>query len=429
MLALALLPALAACQEAKQPLGVEGAATGFLGLIVGEEPRAVLSARDVLSAGGSAADAAVAGFFTLAATYPAAAGLGGGGACVVYDRASDRSESLSFPLTAPKDGGPVALPGALRAMAVLHARYGRLNWGQLVAPAESLARFGHPASRALVQRQREAAAAGIEVAGLFSDGAEAPLEEGRGIRQVALSGTLGIIRSRGVGVMYGGALGRAYVEAVGALGGRTTLQDLRDYRVTWQPAPSAPLGNHQVLVPSGWPSGAALHAALATQAGGIDPVAAGNAAEGAFRPRPPGDATGFIVMVPDGSGVSCVFTMGRPFGLGQVAPGLGILAAPADPGGASEASPVLVANPHTDQSFFAGAGHGPAPAMLAVILQALVSTDTALEPALERSRAVDPDRRARLQTAWCPGGVRDEPERCQALTDPLGAGYAIGGDL
>src|SRR3546814_249383 len=48
---------------------------GFYGSLAVEEPRAALLARDVLASGGSAADAAVATYFALAATLPSSAGL------------------------------------------------------------------------------------------------------------------------------------------------------------------------------------------------------------------------------------------------------------------------------------------------------------------------------------------------------------------
>src|SRR5262245_18651398 len=138
----AVLIALAAgaCQggASKDP-GVIGSVQGFAGVAVADDPRAVIAARDILVAGGSAADAAVALYFTLAVTLPSSAGLGGGGICLVHAPDSERPYVLDFLPRASADGS-IGLPGNVRGMAMLHAEYGRIRWMQLLAPAEDLAR-------------------------------------------------------------------------------------------------------------------------------------------------------------------------------------------------------------------------------------------------------------------------------------------------
>ncbi len=46
---------------------------------------------------------------------------------------------------------PAAVPMLARGLYLLHARYGHLPFESLIVPAEQLARFGTPASRALVR--------------------------------------------------------------------------------------------------------------------------------------------------------------------------------------------------------------------------------------------------------------------------------------
>ena len=140
-------------------LAPTGFVQGFVGGIAADEPRATVVALQTLTGGGTAADGAVALTFALGVTYPAAAGLGGGGVCLVYDGAAGTLESLDFLPRAGAAGGPVAVPGTARGMAALHARYGRVAWEDLVVQAEGLARRGAPVSPALARHLGEAAAA------------------------------------------------------------------------------------------------------------------------------------------------------------------------------------------------------------------------------------------------------------------------------
>ena len=137
---------------------------GFFGAVSAEEPRAALIGRDLLVAGASAADAAVAMYFALAVTLPSSGGLGANGSCLVFhpdqsirggpysdERAEDPPyERLRFyPARSSNTGNAIALPLGPRAMFALHARYGRRQFDEMVTIAERLARFGAPVSRAL----------------------------------------------------------------------------------------------------------------------------------------------------------------------------------------------------------------------------------------------------------------------------------------
>ena len=426
------LGALAACSEGGN-FDPEAAAARFIGGAAADEPRAVLVAESILARGGSAADAATALFFTLSVTYPVAAGLGGGGACTVYDAANETSESLSFLPRAAAEGGAVAVPGAVRGFASLHARFGRLRWEEVVLPAEELARFGHPVSRALVRRVEDsgiAGHAGAALGRLFAP-LGAPIAEGTRVEQVALASVLSRIRTRGGGDLYFGGLARDFVAGVRAVGGRVSPGDLRDFLPRWQASAATPAGGDLVLYsPPGAPNGglmaATVAAALMTRsryeesdaaerphllaqasARVFAAFAAGQARSvgdaallGAYEPgrhttaaspidlgawAGPGDdgTTSFAVVDGRGSAVVCGVTMNGEFGTGEMVSELGIVLAP--PAGDGPASwptsggdflaTVLLVDPEDDAFLFAGtAAGGPAAplALIQVILASLI---------------------------------------------------------
>src|SRR3970282_955203 len=116
-----------------------------LGGVATDEPRAALVGREILSAGGTAADAAGGVSVAVSGAVASLAGLRGGGVCAFHDVRSKRTEPLASQATTPGRMSPtavypVAVPGFIRGIGALNAKYGRLQWAQLVTPAEQLAR-------------------------------------------------------------------------------------------------------------------------------------------------------------------------------------------------------------------------------------------------------------------------------------------------
>ena len=265
--------ALAACAEEKPLEGVEGSVLGFVGGVAAEEPRAALVGRQVLASGGSAADAATAMYFTLSVTYPSAAGLGGGGVCLVHDVESGKIETLRFLPGQPADPAPsgtvrTAVPGNPAGFFALHARFGNQPWAAHVSRAEQLARFGTRASRALAWDIAWARAwlrphrQSWNI--LAPDGQ--PLKEGQFLRQIDLAGILSSLRARGPGEFYRGRLSGEFAHAVRLAGGSMTLEDLRAYKPSWGTTIEVATGNHSAHfadAPSAGRAAAILYALLA----------------------------------------------------------------------------------------------------------------------------------------------------------------------
>ena len=399
--ALALL-ALGCSSDEEKNLGQIGVIEGFLGGVAADEPRAALIGRDVLSAGGTAADAATAVYFALAVTLPSSASLGGGGVCLVHDNESARTEALQFlarrpAVVAPGSRRPNAIPGNPRGFFALHSKYGVLRWAQVVAPAESLARFGTPVSRALARDLDQVGGALLAEPGnraLFGrpDG-QGVRREGDFMTQVELAAQLSRMRSLGPGDFYVGRSARTLVDAVAQAGGSLSTEDLRSYAPVWSDTITVPFGNataHFPPPPAAAGSVAAQMWAMLTRDDDYDdsgdderPHLFVEAALRAFADRgrwmnadgtsriAPGDltskarldalmatyrpdrhlaaaqldpapvpqlenpaATSFVVLDRHGSAVACALTMNNLFGNGRVAPGTGIvLAMPPGQGG------------------------------------------------------------------------------------------------
>lgn len=120
--------------------------------MVGDEPQSVETGAAVLAHGGNAVDAATASYFALSVTYPVAAGLGGGGVCIVRDPARSQPEAYVFFARTAGRGGAYAIPGNVSGFSLLQATYGRLPWQRVVSPAESSAAAGFLISQALAAR-------------------------------------------------------------------------------------------------------------------------------------------------------------------------------------------------------------------------------------------------------------------------------------
>ncbi len=425
--------------------GTEGYVPGFLGGVAADEPRAALAGRDILSAGGTAADAAVAVALTLAVTLPSRASLGGGGACLAYDPklsgpGGGVPEAIMFLPQAPAHpragDRPAAVPLMARGLFLLHAKYGSLPFERLVVGAEELARFGVPASRALVRDVGVVAGplGGDPVArAIFLPGG-APIAEGAKLVQPELAAALGEMRTAGVGDLYQGTLARTLADAATDAGGGLSAEDFRTALPTAVPPLAVPAGNDRVtFLPPPADGGLAaaasfrvLHAnpqALeqARQAG-LDAVAN---ARGAPLPPVLPASTSFVTLDRDGRSVACALTMNNLFGTGRIAPGTGILlaASPATrPPALLSAALAYNTNIHRFRAAIAGSGQESGPLAVAEAMQEALS-DSAVQATPLPVPPPDPGRANVIQ---CNHYLPGSPRSCAWATDPRGAGLALG---
>lgn len=396
----------------------------FKGAAVADEPLAARAAMEMLAQGGSAADAAVAAYFTLAVTYPSAASLGGGGTCMVADWEKGAVFALDF--VAPRSSASdayraTAVPANARGMAALHARYGTLDWRSLLAPAERIARFGDPltrASAAAYSAGGQALFAQSEARRIFAPRGALPVEN-HSLPQSDLADVLASIRLNGATAMYKGPLADELVRSVKAAGGTLVREDLWNFKPIWREVEGIEFGNDRFYAAPP-PAGAGLvagqmwrmltdgdryadagqeeryhllaesariafvgrarwladdgttirvadllsKAAAERNMAGYDPNSsgAGSADNGPPRSSQAPASSGVVAMDYLGGAVACNFTAYRPFGTGWVAPGTGILLAPSpEPGDRNPLSlgSILVFNPSTRAiKFLATGGDG-----------------------------------------------------------------------
>ncbi len=440
--------------------GTPGFVRGFLGGVAADDPAAALVARQVLSAGGTAVDAAVAAGFTMAVSLPSRVGLGGGGACLVFDPARGNVEAVTFlpgARTSVPAGSdrPAAVPMLARGLFAVHTRRPGRPIEELMAPAEQAARFGTEVSRALAADLAAVARPlfadpGARAAFARPDGA--PRQAGETLVQPDLAATLGNLRVQGVGELHQGTMARRLEEVSRLAGGGLTVEELRAAlprlvpplvqptrggdQIAFLPPPAdgglaaaasfAALVNDQTL-PQAERRGLDVAAAWREQGG--DPralLAAPAPPAGPLMATLPASAT-LAVYDRQGVAVTCAFTLNNLFGTGRMAPGMGFLLAAA-PNTGTVRPPLLAAaiayNPNL-RAFRAGAaGSGQAGAGMAVAGPSFLHLMRGDQPSTAIARGAPEPGRVNLLA--CPNYLPGRGELCTAIADPRGAGVALG---
>ena len=415
--------------------------SAFVGAVVADEPRAALAARSILEAGGTAVDAATALYFNLSVTMPHAAGLGGGGLCLVHDPDTREVTSYNFLARRSRAGGPVAVPGNVRGFALMQAVHGTAPWSSLVAPAEVLAARGHEVSRATAREIGPLAPAIRQIpqlAEVYLGPNGRGLQQGDVLVQAGLAAALGQVRANGPSGIYSGEIASAYATEAERLGSAITVDELRAYRPTTAPAQTVSIGNQTLSMPSAdtgagaymaslWPAAESLNGADLLRAAQAELARAGAETN---LPTSYG-STAFVVATAGGDAAACAVTMNGAFGTGRIVPGTGIIPAraPDAPGyGLAGAflAPALVTNDFNGTFHFAGAAAGgpQAPAAVLDAAHAMVGGSASLDAVQASSVST---AQSRLNIVACPGGAPREGASCTFGADAKGAGLGVVG--
>ncbi|HVP39204.1 MAG TPA: gamma-glutamyltransferase family protein [Candidatus Saccharimonadales bacterium] len=223
------------------------------GMVCAAQPLAVQAGLEILKAGGSAADAAIAVDACLGLMEPTSCGLGGDLFAILWDPRQGRVVGLNasgrapLALTAaqvpPDTDGTVPLyspyswtvPGCADGWFELHARYGRLPMSRVLAAAIRYAEEGFPLSPVIASDWEHSTRVFKDKPGfaeVFMPGGRAP-REGELFRNPALARTLRLLAEGGRDAYYRGPIAAALVRYSKAHGGFFAPEDFARHRSTW----------------------------------------------------------------------------------------------------------------------------------------------------------------------------------------------------
>lgn len=248
-----------------QPEGASGytekvAGTSQKWMVAAANPLATDAGYQVLKAGGSAIDAAIAVQMVLALVEPQSSGIGGG-AFLLHHKAGASTQSLQAfdgRETAPAavdeklflgiDGKPipfidavvggrsVGVPGAVKMLEVAHKQHGKLPWAVLFEPAIKLASEGFKVSPRLntlltseANLKKDAVAASY-----FYDAAGKPHPVGFVLKNPELAAVLKELAAKGSDALLKGDIAEAMVTKVQSHptnAGKLSMADLAGYQV------------------------------------------------------------------------------------------------------------------------------------------------------------------------------------------------------
>jgi gamma-glutamyltranspeptidase / glutathione hydrolase len=317
--------------------------------IAAGHPATVAAGAEILEAGGSAADGAVAASLASCVTETVMTGLLGGGHAIYYEAASARVENLDCFVAMPGLGAErreaelleldvpfgaelvhyavgiasCGVPGVPAGLDALWGRHGRLEWPRLVEPALRLARSGveMPQAQAACLAMLAPVMTMNEGARIYAPGGTL-VQAGDVLEQPGLARALELVRDEGAASAYSGSIAEALLGLMDERGGLVTRDDLESYRAEWrEPVVVSYLGAG--VHTRGDLSGVPETLPRVPRLRGLDEaeraLALVEALDGKARAAP-SDTTNITVVDADGN--ACVLTTSLGLGSGDFVPGL-----------------------------------------------------------------------------------------------------------
>jgi gamma-glutamyltranspeptidase/glutathione hydrolase len=257
--------------------------------VAAAHPLAVEAGLEILRAGGTAIDAAVAVQAMLGLVEPQSSGVGGGAFLLYYEAATGKITAYDGRETAPAaatsslfmnenaeplsyrdavlSGRSTGVPGAVAMLGVAHGRHGKLRWGSLFESARRAAADGFAVPQRLARFVNGSfpQAGEPDVKALYSRADGTPVQAGDIIRNAAYAETLKGIAARGPRALLEPPIADAIIRRVGAQPRPGALS--RGDLVVYQPRIGDPLCGpflvYVVCVPPPPSSGVVLLQALA----------------------------------------------------------------------------------------------------------------------------------------------------------------------
>jgi gamma-glutamyltranspeptidase/glutathione hydrolase len=237
-------------------------------MVVANHPLATRAGCDILKAGGSAVDAAVAVQAVLGLVEPQSSGLGGGAFMLHYDAATKKVQAYDGRETAPAaatenylryiddvsdktlpqpggaraSGRSIGTPGAVRMLDIAYQDHGKLPWKDLFGYGITLASDGFPIGGRMASAISLVAAdlkRDAEATAYFFNVDGTPRALGTKLTNPAYARTLNTIATQGANAFYTGDIAKGIVDKIGIstavdgsaiTPGKTTLADMANYR-------------------------------------------------------------------------------------------------------------------------------------------------------------------------------------------------------